>query len=205
MKRKLLLYLVFFSGLFLIFFFVLTKLIPGFTSTNLPPISYVQPFSFTDQDGKAFTDKNVSGKVYVAEYFFTTCKGICPRLNNNMRKVYERFKNENNFFILSHTCNPETDSVPRLKHYSDSMGVTKARWIFLTGRKDSLYNQARVSYRIDDPKNNLTTIEDDFLHTQFFALVNKKGEVKKIYDGLKQSEVEEMMDDIDRLLKENSK
>jgi protein SCO1 len=205
MKKNPLLYLIFFGVLFLIFFFVLTKVIPGFASPNLPPISYVQPFSFTDQDGKTFTDKNVSGKVYVAEYFFTTCKGICPRLNNNMRKVYERFKNENNFFILSHTCNPETDSVPRLKHYSDSMGITTTRWVFLTGRKDSLYNQARISYRIDDPKNNLTTIEDDFLHTQFFALVNKKGEVKKIYDGLKQSEVDDMMDDIDQLLKEDGK
>src|SRR5258706_10611 len=74
--------------------------------------------------------------------------------------------------------------------------------ILFTGKKDSLYYQARQSYHIDDPKNNLTSIEDDFLHTQFFALVNKKGEVKKIYDGLKQSEVEEMMSDIDRMLKE---
>jgi protein SCO1/2 len=202
MKRKPILYLIFFSALFLIFFFILTKVIPGFASPKVPPISYVQPFSFTDQDGNRFTDKNTAGKVYVAEYFFTTCKGICPRLNTNMRKVYERFKNEENFLILSHTCNPETDSFPRLRRYADSMGVSANRWIFLTGKKDSLYNQARVSYRIDDPKNNLTTIEDDFLHTQFFALVNKKGEVKQIYDGLKQSEVEDMMVDIDRLLKE---
>jgi len=111
-------------------------------------------------------------------------------------------KNEPDFLILSHTCNPETDSASRLKQYADSMKVSTNRWVFLTGRKDSLYNQARVSYRIDDPKNNLTTLEDDFLHTQYFALVNKKGEVKKIYDGLKQSEVEEMMGDINRLLKE---
>ena len=202
MNKKLAFYLIFFAALVIIFIAVLTKLIPGFASRKLPPVSYVQPFFFIDQDGKTFTDKNVSGKVYAVEYFFTTCKGICPRLNNNMRKVYERFKNETDFLILSHTCNPETDSALRLKHYADSMGVSTARWVFLTGRKDSLYNQARVSYRIDDPKNNLTTIEDDFLHTQFFALVNKKGEVIKIYDGLKQSEVEDMMDDIDRLLKE---
>ena len=202
MKKKPILYLIFFSALFLIFFFILTRVIPGFASPKLPPISYVQPFSFTDQDGNRFTDKNIAGKVYVAEYFFTTCKGICPRLNTNMRTVYNRFKNDENFLILSHTCNPETDSFPRLRHYADSMGVSAKRWIFLTGRKDSLYNQARVSYRIDDPKNNLTTIEDDFLHTQFFALVNKKGEVKQIYDGLKQSEVEDMMEEIDKLLRE---
>ena len=202
MKRKPLLYLLFFALLFLIFFYVLTKVIPGFARPTTPPISYVQPFSFFDQDGNRFTDKNVSGKVYVAEYFFTTCKGICPKLNNHMRMVYDRFKNEPGFLILSHTCNPETDSVLRLKQYADSMKVSTRRWVFLTGRKDSLYNQARVSYRIDDPKNNLTTLEDDFLHTQYFALVNKKGEVKKIYDGLRQSEVEEMMEDIAHLLKE---
>ena len=202
MNKKLVFYLVFFAALVIVFLVVLTKLIPGFATPTTPPISYVQPFVFTTQDGKPFSDKNVKGKVYVAEYFFTTCRGICPRLNNNMRKVYEKFKNEDNFLILSHTCDPATDSASRLKHYSDSMQVSTTRWVFLTGRKDSLYNQARISYKIDDPKNNLTSIEDDFLHTQFFALVNKKGEVKKIFDGLKQSEVDDMMDDIDKLLKE---
>lgn len=203
MNKKLVFYLVFFAALVIGFIAVLSKLIPGFATPGLPPLSYVQPFVFTTQDGNAFSDKDVKGKVYVAEYFFTTCRGICPRLNNNMRKVYEKYKNENNFLILSHTCDPATDSAARLKHYSDSMGVSTARWVFLTGRKDSLYNQARISYKIDDPKNNLTSIEDDFLHTQFFALVNKKGEVKKIYDGLKQSEVAEMINDIEKLLKED--
>ena len=75
-------------------------------------------------------------------------------------------------------------------------------WIFLTGRKDSLYTQARLSYKIDDPANNLKNINDDFLHTQFFALVNKKGEVVKIYDGLKQSEVDKLIKDTEKLLKE---
>ena len=203
MNKKLVCYLVSFAALVMGFIAVLSKLIPGCATPGLPPLSYVQPFVFTTQDGNAFSDKDVKGKVYVAEYFFTTCRGICPRLNNNMRKVYEKYKNENNFLILSHTCDPATDSAARLKHYSDSMGVSTARWVFLTGRKDSLYNQARISYKIDDPKNNLTSIEDDFLHTQFFALVNKKGEVKKIYDGLKQSEVAEMINDIEKLLKED--
>jgi protein SCO1/2 len=123
-------------------------------------------------------------------------------MNNNLKKIYERFKNEKDFLILSHTCNPETDSVAQLKHYSDSLGVSNDKWIFLTGRKDSLYYQARLSYQIDDPKNNLRNIDDDFLHTQFWALVNKKGEVKKIYDGLKESEVNQLISDIDEMLKE---
>jgi len=201
MSKKLIFYIAFFAALVIIFFVVISKLIPGFATSRMPPIGYVQPFRFITQDGEQFTDKDVSGKVFVAEYFFTTCKGICPRLNTNMRLIYDRFKNEKDFLILSHTCNPETDSASRLKEYADSMKVSTNRWIFLTGRKDSLYYQARLSYHIDDPKNNLRSIDEDFLHTQFFALVDKKGEVKKIYDGLKQSEVEEMINDIEKLLK----
>jgi len=201
MSKKLIFYIAFFAALVIIFFVVISKLIPGFATSRMPPIGYVQPFRFITQDGEQFTDKDVAGKVFVAEYFFTTCKGICPRLNTNMRVIYDRFKNEKDFLILSHTCNPETDSASRLKEYADSMKVSTNRWIFLTGRKDSLYYQARLSYHIDDPKNNLRSIDEDFLHTQFFALVDKKGEVKKIYDGLKQSEVEEMISDIEKLLK----
>jgi protein SCO1 len=164
-------------------------------------ISIVQPFSFVNQDGKTVTDKDVEGKVYVAEYFFTTCPGICPTMNTNMKRVYEKFKNEKDFLILSHTSDPERDSVPVLKRYADSLGVNTNKWIFLTGRKDSLYSAARISYTIDDPANNLKSIEDQFLHTQFWALVDKEGEVKKIYDGLKNSEINAMMKEIEKLLK----
>lgn len=202
MSKKAKYYILFFVILFVVFYFALGKIIPGFGKKQTTAIGHVLPFSFTNQDGKKVTDKDVAGKVYVAEYFFTTCRGICPKMNNNLRKVYERFKNEKDFLILSHTCNPETDSVAQLKHYADSLGVSTDRWIFLTGRKDSLYYQARLSYQIDDPKNNLRNIDDDFLHTQFWALVNKKGEVKKIYDGLKESEVNQLISDIDEMLKE---
>src|SRR5260370_32301169 len=123
-------------------------------------------------------------------------------MNNEVKKVYEHFKNEKDFLILSHTSDPATDSAARLKEYADSIGVTTRNWIFLTGRKDSLYRQARLSYRIDDPNNNVKNINDDFLHTQFLSLVNKKREVVKIYDGLRKSEIEELIKDADRLLKE---
>lgn len=197
MSKKAILYTGFFVVLIAGFYLVVKKWIkPNNT------ISVVQPFSFTTQDGKTLTDKDVEGKVYVAEYFFTTCPGICPTMNNNMRKVYERFKDEKDFLILSHTCDPERDSAQVLRHYADSMGVNTNRWIFLTGRKDSLYNMARTSYTIDDPANNLRNIEDDFLHTQFWALVNKRGEVKKVYDGLKESEINAMMIKIKSMLKE---
>lgn len=200
-SRKTFFYIGFFIVLVLLFFVVLAQLIPGFTKTGLPPISTVQPFSFTNQDGKTVTEKDMAGKVVAVEYFFTTCKGICPRLTKNMRKVYDEFKDEKDFLILSHTSDPETDSAARLKRFADSIQVNTAQWVFLTGRKDSLYSMARFSYKIDDPANNLQNTEDDFLHTQFIALVNRKGEVVKIYDGLKQSEMNDMTKEIKKLLK----
>lgn len=202
MTKKGWIYLGFFSVLVLIFYFALTRLIPGFSTKKVAPVSFVRPFSFTSQDGQSFTDRDVSGKVYVAEYFFTTCKGICPKMNNNLRQVYEALKDENDFLILSHTCDPETDSVPVMKKYADSMTVDTRKWIFLTGRKDSLYNMARVSYTIDDPANNLKSLEDDFLHTQFWALVDRNGDVRKIYDGLRESEVNMLIRDARKLLAE---
>ena len=193
-------YIVFFAAVILLFYFFMTKLAPGFTQSNLPPISKVQPFVFTNQDGKKVTEKDLQGKVVVSTYFFTTCRGICPEMNGNLKKVYEQFKNEKDFLLLSHTSDPGTDSVPRIKRYADSIGANPNNWIFLTGRKDSLYSAARLSYAIDDPANNLKSIDDQFLHTQYWALVNKKGEVRKIYDGLKNNEVSDLVDDIKKLL-----
>lgn len=205
MSKKKLFYIGFFVVLALVFYFVLTQVIPGYGDRKVNPVSYVRPFAFTNQDGKKVTDKDINGKVYVAEYFFTTCKGICPDMNNNMRLVYDQLKDEKDFFILSHTCDPETDSVAQIKHYADSMKVNTDKWIFLTGRKDSLYNSARVSYTLDNPENNLLNIDDQFIHTQFWALVDKDGDVREIYDGLKESEVRELIKDARKLLKKDKK
>lgn len=203
MKKKSLFYTVFFTALMVGFYFVLKAIIPGYGDEKFQVLNVVKPFYFTNQDGKLISQQDVQGKVYVAEYFFSTCPGICPILNTNMKVVYEKFKNEPNFLILSHTVDPETDSVARLKVYSDSLQVDSKKWYFLTGSKDSLYSAARISYLLDDPKNNLENIDEQFLHTQFFALVDKNGRVrKKIYDGLKKGELRELENDIEVLLKE---
>src|SRR5262245_25707149 len=202
MSKKFKFYIIFFVLLVLGFYVALTQVIPGFGIVKLPILSYVQPFRFTNQDGANVTNKDVEGKVYVAEYFFTTCKSICPIMNTNVREIYEAYKNEPGFVILSHTVDPGTDNVARLKWYADSLKVNTERWWFLTGRKDSLYHAARNSYLLDDPKNNLQNIDEQFLHTQFFALVDKSGNVRKIYDGLKKDELRELKDDIADLLRE---
>jgi protein SCO1 len=204
MRRKVIFYITFFVVLVVGFYVALTQVIPGYGDVKLPVVNKVQPFSFTNQDGQTTTERNVEGKVYVAEYFFTTCPSICPMLNTNMKKVYEEYKDEPGFMILSHTVDPETDNVARLKWYADSMHVNTQRWVFLTGRKDSLYQTARNSYLLDDPQNNLQNINEQFLHTQFFALVDRAGKVRKIYDGLKKAEIEELKKDIKRLLKERT-
>ncbi|HWK06931.1 MAG TPA: SCO family protein [Puia sp.] len=203
MNKKKLGYLIgFFVLLFVGFYFALTRIIPGFGEVQLPVLNYVQSFSFANQDGKKITEKDVSGKVYVAEYFFTTCKGICPKMNSNVKKLALEFASEPDFRILSYTVDPETDTVGRMKRYADSLGADGKKWWFLTGRKDSLYKLARGSYLLDDPKNNDININEQFIHTQFLALVDKSGRVRKIYDSLKKEELDEMEKDIKTLLKE---
>ena len=202
MSKKIWFYCLFFLTLIIVFYFLLTRIIPGYGKVGLPKLSRVQPFSFLDQKGDRITNNDVQGKVYIAEFFFTTCPGICPKMNTNLRPVYEKYKNAPDFLILSHTVNPSTDSVPRLKHYADSLGVDAGHWIFLTGPKDSLYLAARLSYLLDDPKNNLSPLDEQFIHTQFFALVDKNGYVRSIIDGLKKDELAEMQKEIDELLKE---
>jgi protein SCO1/2 len=203
MNKKKLGYLIgFFVLLFAGFYFGLTRFIPGFGELQLPVLSYVHPFSFSNQEGKSITEKDVEGKVYVAEFFFTTCRGICPKMNTNMRKLAGDYANEPDFRILSFTVDPETDTVGRMKKYADSLGANPAKWWFLTGRKDSLYHLARASYLLDDPKNNDIDINDQFIHTQFLALIDKGGRVRKIYDSLKKDELDELEKDIKVLLKE---
>jgi len=124
-------------------------------------------------------------------------------MHGSLKTVYGQFKNEPDFRIVAHTCDPERDSAARLKFYADSMQIDTQKWVLLTGRKDSLYQMARSAYLLDDPKNNVEKIEDQFIHTQFFALVDKEGKVRgQVYDGLKQPELDRLKKDIKTLLEE---
>ncbi len=166
-------------------------------------LSTVEPFRFTNQEGKIITEADIDGKVAVVEFFFTTCKTICPPMNTTMKSIYEIYKNEPDFLILSHTSDPRNDSVPRMKRYADSIGANSKNWWFLTGQKDSLYYAARKSYSLDDQNAVVADPETDFIHTQLFALVNRKGEIKKkVYDSSLPSEVEELKAEIKKALDE---
>jgi protein SCO1/2 len=202
MSKKTFFYAIFFLVLVLGFYVALSSVIPGFTKKRFPPISTVESFAFINQDGRPFTNQEMKGKVAVVNYFFTTCTSVCPRMNNNIKPAYEAFKDNADVMFLSFTSDPQRDSAARLKRYADSMQVNTAKWQFLTGRKDSLYKTARYSFKIDDPGNFVSNESVDFLHTQFVALVNRKGEVVKIYDGLKPSELKSMNGDIKTLLQD---
>lgn len=226
-NSKLWIYLGFFALLLAGFYWAISDEHP-FTDAKLVVINDSIPdFSFINQDGKIISKKNTEGKIYVAEYFFTSCKGICPKMNTNMRRVYDQFKDEHDFLIISHTCMPEVDSVPLLKKYERKMitgqliknndgsykltqqGVDTAKlydnknWNFVTGNKAELYRMARQGYMIDNGKSDSTQqIENQFIHTQFFALIDRYGRVRGIYDGLKEEEIEKLLADIPELMKE---
>ncbi len=229
MARRIIFYCSFFVVLIVAFLYFVYK-DEDLSKSLLPVINAdVQNFSFTNQDGKTITENNVEGKVYVTEYFFTTCKGICPIMNANMRRVFDKFKDEPNFLILSHTCMPETDSVPVLKAYEVKMingtlgkhadgsyeieydsltqntklKTPNPNWHFVTGHKALLYKMARESYKIDNNKPDSTqTLAEQFIHTQFFALVDNQRRVRGIYDGLNEEEMQKLFKDIKGLLKE---
>ena len=203
--KKARIYIIFFVVLVLCFWVALSRYTNWFSQSRLSKRSTVQPFQFKDQDGASFTNADMLGKVCVVEYFFTTCQGICPKMNKNMKEIYEAFKNEKEFLVVSHTCQPEVDSVPLMKAYSQKMGADNRKWVFVTGSKNKLYDMARYSYGLDDPKNAVANISDDFIHTQFFALIDKNGNVRGgVYDGLKKDELEKLKDDIKGLLKEKN-
>jgi protein SCO1/2 len=201
MSKKAIVYLIFFGVLFAVFYGVMMYT-TDFAKVKLPVLNTVQHFSFLKQDSTMVSEQQTQGKVYVAEYFFTSCRGICPKMNKNMKAIYERFKSDSNFIVISHTVNPETDSLPVMRHYADSMGANSKNWWFVTGTKEALYKAARESYMLDDPKNNSKNIDEQFLHTQFFTLVDRLGRVRGVYDGIKKDEVEQLIHDISELIAE---
>jgi protein SCO1 len=223
--KRLSIYIGFFTVLLGVFYYAVFKDY-DFSASSLGVINPAVPaFSFTNQDGKEVTQKDTDDKVYVVEYFFTTCKGICPQMNANMRRVYDMYKDRKDFMILSHTCQPEVDSVPKMKAYEQKMinsklikaddgsysisnlpvttNATNTNWVFVTGNKDSLYQMARKGYIIDNQKPDSTqNIENQFIHTQFFAVVDRYRRVRGVYDGLKEDEIQKLFLDIKSLLRE---
>lgn len=157
----------------------------------------IRPFSFTDQDGNTVTEATVEDKVYVTDFFFTSCPTICPKMKQQMLRVYETFRDEPRLVLLSHSIDPKRDSVARLHDFADKLGIESTRWHLLTGEKDSIYSMAR-HYMIAAQEDKLAP--GGYAHSGAFLLVDKNRQIRGIYDGTSEEEVNNLMDDIRLLL-----
>jgi protein SCO1 len=166
---------------------------------------HISPFSFTNQDGKTITNEDIKNKIVIVEYFFTTCKGICPKMNENLHKVYEKFKGHKDVMILSHTVDPVKDTVGALKAYALRHEANSSQWMFLTGDKKQLYDMARYSYLISAEDDTAgISIDQDFIHDKHYILVDHYGRVRGFYDGLNENDIAKIIDDIRTLIEEKN-
>lgn len=161
-------------------------------------------FSLTNQEGKTITQDEIEGKVFVAEYFFTTCKSICPIMTAQMTRVHKVYTGNEDFRILSFTVDPDIDTVAQMKRYADRHNADPEYWHFLTGSKEELYRLARTSFFVLKPAEaeNLGDAGSDFIHTNNFVLVDKQKRIRGYYDGTSSSSIDSLLVDIQILLDE---
>ena len=145
-------------------------------------IHKVAPFEFTNQNGEKVNNTTFKDKIYIADFFFTTCPSICPILAKNMSAIQETYKNDNDILLLSHTVMPWVDSVEKLKEYAITKNVISNKWHLVTGNKDQIYSIARTSYFADEDFKK-TKDKKEFIHTENFILVDKKGRIRGVYNG----------------------
>ncbi|VAV85960.1 Cytochrome oxidase biogenesis protein Sco1/SenC/PrrC, thiol-disulfide reductase involved in Cu(I) insertion into CoxII Cu(A) center [hydrothermal vent metagenome] len=151
-------------------------------------------FSLTNQNGKTITQDNYKDKIYVADFFFTTCQTICPIMTKNMYEVQKRTITDNDIMLLSHTVTPEIDTVAQLKRYADEKGVNASKWNLVTGDKKQIYELARKSYLA--VKDNGDGGPFDMIHTENFVLIDKSRQIRGFYDGTDPEEIDRLMEDI---------
>ena len=155
--------------------------------------------AFTNQNGETVGSKNLENQIYVANFFFSTCKTVCPKMNEQMGKVQYAFRENENFHILSFTVDPETDSVPVLAAYAEKMRANNSRWWFLTGDKEQIYSIARVGFLVPAAQRNE---ENDFFHSQDIILIDKQKHIRGVYDGTEPNEIDSLIDHTKLLLEE---
>ena len=157
----------------------------------------IRPFSFYDQDSTEITEKTVGGKVYVSDFFFTSCPTICPKMKQQMLRIYEAYYDNPNFILLSHSIDPKRDSVARLNEFATKLGVESSKWHLMTGNRDSIYSMAK-HYMIAAQEDG--EAPGGFAHSGAFLLVDQNRQIRGIYDGTDSEDVDVLVDDIDDLL-----
>jgi protein SCO1/2 len=160
----------------------------------------IAPFAFTNQNGKKITQEDYKGKIYVADFFFTTCQSICPKMTKNMAWLQQQIKSMPNVMLLSHSVTPDIDTVPVLKAYADEQGAIDGKWNLVTGDKKDIYYIARKSYLA--VKTTTSSELYDMVHTENFILVDKKGRIRGFYDGTNLDKADKDAKNVKQLLED---
>ncbi len=181
------------------------KPLPIFGERNVEGVDTVYHtiahFEFIDQDSTTITNNTFKDKIYVTDFFFTSCRTICPIMKTQLLRVYDTIQNKSDVLILSHTIDPEYDTVALLHDFAERLGVDSKKWHFVTGVKDSIYKIAQTSYFATAMEDK--TEPDGFIHSGAFLLIDKSGRIRGKYDGTKEEEVNRLIGDIERLRTED--
>lgn len=183
--------------------------LPYYNAPDLTPVwdagkgssHTIADFSFTDQEGNAITNETFNDRVYVADFFFTICPGICPKMTANMQTLADAYKDNDEVKFISHSVTPYTDSVPRLKEYATQHDIDAQQWHLVTGSKGDIYDLARRSYFAED-EIGFNSDSTEFLHTERFVLVDKDRHIRGVYNGTVALEMERLKEDINTLLQQ---
>jgi protein SCO1/2 len=168
---------------------------PKWEMSNEKTFHQIRPFKLINQENKLFTEKDIEGKICVADFFFTSCPGICPKMTNSMADIQKEFINDDEIFLLSHSVTPDKDSVSVLKKYAIEKKIDFKRWKLLTGNKDEIYNLGRKYYFVEEDEG-VKKGDDIFLHTENFILIDKKRHIRGIYNGLDPNSIQNLIRDI---------
>lgn len=163
----------------------------------------IPSFNFINQNGKIISDSTFNGKVYVADFFFTSCNGICPKMTSNMLLLQKEFKENSDVLLLSHSVTPNKDSVEVLKFYAEQHGVMSGKWHLVTGNREEIYKLGRKSYFVEESLG-VQKDEDEFLHTENFILIDRQKHIRGIYNGLNKASIQQLIEDVKLLLMEDS-
>ena len=167
-------------------------------SEQLQEFHKIPEFNLINQNGDTITQHTFEDKLYVADFIFTSCPGICPQMTENMSVLQETFKADTEVLLLSHSVTPKIDSVSVLKSYAEIKGVIDSKWHIVTGERKQIYNLGR-NYYFAEQDLGLTKDENDFLHTENFVLVDKNKHIRGIYNGLNKQAIEQLIADINTL------
>jgi protein SCO1/2 len=163
----------------------------------------IRDFKLINQNGDTITQQTFSNKIYVANFFFASCKTICPNMNGGLKTVYDEYLGDSNICFISHSSLPSEDTVPVLKAYAQRFGAQLPHWQFVTGNKKEIYDLARNFYLMAETKNE--GLEYDFIHSRYLALIDTHKRIRGYYDGTSTEDISRLIDDILLLKKENIK